>query len=251
MDDKLILLMKFGELENLHKLQKGQVYCKNLKFYSKLEKKNNDTARGDSLEGKYRMTACSIKVYNRETGNLEFSFDNADSSLVFNEVMEMPVFCMTGVSTKYIDLKEKDENTLTADVKFSNILSKMLEEGYWQSALIITNQTEFLNRILNKCSELGIELKKKLIKYTDMDINLVDRYEDIDKDITNIAYWKDNAYSYQYEYRLAMKNCYTEDDFILDIGDITDISKLYNQDELKEFLEANLELVIKSRKEML
>lgn len=163
----------------------------------------------------------------------------------------MPVFCMTGVSTKYIDLKEKDENTLTADVKFSNILSKMLEEDYWQSALLITNKTEFLNRILNKCSELGIELKGKPIKYTNMNINLVDRYEDIDKDITNIAYWKDNAYSYQYEYRLAMKNHYTEDDFILEIGDITDIPKLYNQDELKGFLEADLELVIKARKEIL
>lgn len=42
---------------------------------------------GDSLEGKHRMTACSIKLYDRETGELAFSFDNTDSSLVFNEVI--------------------------------------------------------------------------------------------------------------------------------------------------------------------
>ena len=35
------------------------------------------------------MTDCSIKFYNRETGKLEFSFNNANSSITFDEVMNV------------------------------------------------------------------------------------------------------------------------------------------------------------------
>lgn len=41
------MLMKFGSEENLQKLQAGQLYMKNLKYYVDLEKETEDEAVGD------------------------------------------------------------------------------------------------------------------------------------------------------------------------------------------------------------
>ena len=43
------MLMKFGSEENLKKLQKGQLYMKNLQYYVDLEKATDDEDVGDKL----------------------------------------------------------------------------------------------------------------------------------------------------------------------------------------------------------
>ena len=45
------MLMKFGSEENLQKLQAGQLYMKNLKYYVDLEKETEDEAVGDMYDG--------------------------------------------------------------------------------------------------------------------------------------------------------------------------------------------------------
>lgn len=80
-----------------------------------------------------------------------------------------------------------------------------------------------------------------------MDKNCLDRIQDIDKNLNNIAFWKDESYSYQYEYRIAFENKVVDDNFILDIGDISDISKLYNKKELLEFMNREHTVQIKKK----
>ena len=45
--DGWLMLMKFGTEENLTKLQSGQLYMKNLKYYVDLEKAKDDEDVGD------------------------------------------------------------------------------------------------------------------------------------------------------------------------------------------------------------
>ena len=57
MDKKTIengwsMLMKFGSEENLKRLQKGQLYMKNLQYYVDLEKATDDEDVGDKYDAK-------------------------------------------------------------------------------------------------------------------------------------------------------------------------------------------------------
>ena len=57
------MLMKFGSEENLKKLQAGQLYMKNLKYYVDLEKTTDDEAVGDKYDG--QMVLQDVKISKR------------------------------------------------------------------------------------------------------------------------------------------------------------------------------------------
>lgn len=247
-DDRIILLMKFGELKNLEMLQKGQVYCKNLKWYSDREKETGDKDMGDILEGKYKMTEVTAEFYSYETNELVWKLDNVSSFLSVKNIERMPVFCITALTTNDFEFIDKDEQTAFTDIKLLDILSEMCEKPYWNNAIIITSPRKFIERVLKSCNDNGIGIDGRKVKYTDMNINYVDRTRDIDNDFSNIAFWKDNYFAYQHEYRLAFKGKEVDDNFILNIGDISDISKIYNREELLEFINQEFRLEIRGRK---
>lgn len=246
MVDSVCFLFKFGELENLKKLQEGHIYCKNLKWYSDQEKNTGNKAMGDKLEGKHKMTQCKLKFISNETNEVAFEFNNVSVLLSSDNLEKMPVFCMTGITTKDLEFKEKDENTLVAYVKFSDMISKVYDEAYWNSVLVIENSTQFIERLTKACEDKRILMTRKPVSYTNMDINYTDRMSSIAESSTNIAFWKDNLYSYQHEYRFAFKSEVVDDSFSIDIGDISDISRIYNKKELIEFMSHEYRVEISS-----
>ncbi len=248
-NDRLLILMKFGELKNLEMLQKGQVYCKNLKWYSDREKETGDKDMGDILEGKYKMTQVTAEFYDYETNELIWKLDNVSSLLYSKNIQRMPVFCITTLTTDDFEFIDKDEFTAFTDIKLVDILSEMFDKPYWNNALIITKPRKFLERVLKACNNSGIEVEGRKVKYTDMNINYIDRVIDLDNDFSNIAFWKDNYFAYQHEYRLAFKGKEVDDSFILNIGDISDISKIYNREELIELMNKEFRLEVRDRKE--
>ena len=62
------MLMKFGSEENLKKLQKGQLYMKNLQYYVDLEKTTDDEDVGDKYDGQMVLQDVKITMYDYETG---------------------------------------------------------------------------------------------------------------------------------------------------------------------------------------
>lgn len=248
LEDKICLLIKFGNLDNLKKLQKGQIYCKNLKWYSDQEKKTGDKAMGDKLEGKFKLAECSIKYSNPKIKEWNFEVDNVSVLLSVGNLDRMPVFCMTGITTRDLDLVEKDKDTSVADVRFSDILSKVYNESYWEAALVIEDSTKFIESLMKVCKDKGIKIINKLVTYTNMDINNTDRLKNINEDINNSVFCKDDSYSYQHEYRFAFTNKVVENSFTIDIGDISDISKLYNREELIEFMNSKHQVIIRRKK---
>ncbi|WP_221388066.1 hypothetical protein [Clostridium perfringens] len=247
--NNVVFMIKFGEVENLKKLQKGELYCKNLKFYSDQERKTGDKSMGDIIEGKYRLTQCCIDCYDKETKKLYYRYKDKTVLISVEDIEKMPVFCITGIKVEDLTFKKEDESTVSCNLKFSNILEKMYSESYWNSGLIITNMSAFIDRVIKSCKNEGIEIQRRPVNYTDMDKNCLDRIQDIDKNLNNIAFWKDESYSYQYEYSIAFENKVVDDNFILDIGDISDISKLYNKKELLDFM--NREHTVQIKKEIL
>ena len=56
------MLMKFGSEENLKKLQAGQLYMKNLKYYVDLEKTTDDEDVGDKYDGQMVLQLSLIHI---------------------------------------------------------------------------------------------------------------------------------------------------------------------------------------------
>lgn len=235
MRDQLALIFKLGQYKDIKSLQQGQVYCKNLSYYSRLEESTGDEKRGDILEGKFQLIECEVAMYEHKTDKLVLNLSKCTMKLTQNDADKMPIFCMVGIGFDDLEVKEETEEYSVYEFNPSTLLKEMLSEPYWDSALIIVKQQEFMNRIIKKVKDENLNINMKSVNYTDLKENYTDRIKDISENFKNIAFWKDNKYKNQYESRLAILNKEVEDNFILDIGDISDISILLDSKQLSEY----------------
>lgn len=211
-NDVIYLLIKFGTKENIDKMQKGIIYCKNLEYYHNLYWQQKDRDMGDPYEGRYVG-----KLMNK---NIELIIDNTN---------KMPIFCMYGLKRSDI----RDFSKFIPREKFKD----MVDKNYWQSALIITDQDKFFYRMKRKCVENNIKGLGNIVEYIDVNLNSEERLIKYLNDPSKVAFWKDNYYINQYEYRFVFHEERVDDDFIIDIGDISDISNVYDEKALLDFIE--------------
>ena len=75
------MLMKFGSETNLKKLQAGQLFMKNLKYYVDLEKLTDDEDVGDKYDGQMMLQDVRISMYTVDTNDLIAQFDSPTASM--------------------------------------------------------------------------------------------------------------------------------------------------------------------------
>lgn len=233
----ILILLKFGEYKYMKELQQGKIYCKNLKHYSDLEKRTGDRAMGDKNEGVNIETEGIMYLCNPETGEIIKRYEQLRVETEYCDMKKMPVYCMAAISRE--ELQEIDHDKKQLLFMPREFFSKMNSEEYWEAALMIEDKAQFFNRIKTACDIVGIECRHKYVNYTKMEKNYINREKDIMKDIDNIPFWKDEYYKNQHEYRFVFTNIRVDDNFVLDIGDISDISTLFDKEELKKFFDNN------------
>lgn len=240
--------IKFGKKENLEKLQRGEIYFKNLNYYSSLEESTGNSIIGDRNEGRHVLSEVTVNCYDKSSGKNILYLENANVLMNIEEVSKMPVFCMTVLSTNDMNYQGRKENTESYSFCYNDILKDVSGEDGWSSALVITNINEFLRRVEKACDRKNIKYLYKKIKYTNMGINYIDRFQDIEKCMYNIAFWKDVAYESQKEFRIALIEKEVEDHFILNIGDISDITLLFEGEEYNNLINNEIRMDIVYRK---
>lgn len=225
MEDEIIYMyIKFGNEENLRKLQKGIIYCKSLQYYRDEYCRTGDKDMGDPYEG------CYVGKINDKS--LRVIIDNTN---------KIPVFCMYALKKSEVLIDGKQ--TLNPMKKFG----KMVMNDYWQAALVITDNAKFLNRIKDTCIKLGIGVKATLVEYIDFSKNLESRLQEYYSEPWKVAFWKSAEYKEQMEYRVIFPENRVDDYFTIDIGDISDISVIYNKEELAEFMDDEYDIVVNQK----
>lgn len=126
MDTSILFLIKLGKYENLKKLQQGELYFKNLKHYSELEKTTGDSSMGDSLEGLYRTTQGSLELYDSKTGILISTATNTTCDIKYKTVYKMPVFCMIGIKNTDLPFEKIDDSFIGCNIDLFNIIRTIL-----------------------------------------------------------------------------------------------------------------------------
>lgn len=242
MEDKTVkdgwsMLMKFGSENNLRKLQAGQLYMKNLKYYVDLEKTTDDEDVGDKYDGQMILQDVKISMYTVDTHEFIAQFDAPSASMNLG-YLECPVFCMFMFDYRnHVEENLEGEN-LTVKYQFTEEQLKKMP-NFGDSVLIIKNGDEFVNRVKKGLLEAGYGFSRDHVQY--YAFNNVEHLKQIQSDNSRIAFWKRDKYSYQQEYRFLIHD-FVDDYLSVDIGDISDITQLLRTEEL---LNTYLEITFK------
>lgn len=221
------MLMKFGSEENLKKLQAGQLYMKNLKYYVDLEKTTDDEAVGDKYDGQMVLQDVKISMYTIDTHEFIAQFDASSTSMNLG-YLECPVFCMFMFDYRNHVEEQLNGDTLTVKYQFTEEqLEKMPNFG--DSVLIIKNGDEFVSRVGKGLLDAGYGFTRDHVQYSGF--NNIEHLKQVQKDNSRIAFWKRDKYAYQQEYRFLVHD-FVDDSLSVNIGDISDITDLLKIDEL-------------------
>ena len=118
---------------------------------------------------------------------------------------------------------------INPDVKFFQFTDEQKQEisNFGYTALLITDRDEFFRRIFIATEKAKLKGFHGFVKYCNERVDSVNLLASLINGMENIAFWKRDKYRYQQEYRfLIQMEDTTQDHFEINIGNISDISKV-------------------------
>ena len=204
---------KIGEREYIEQLQRdGIVYCNTLKYFTKVE---DGQIRGDSHEN-----AFDFKTYDKP--RLQIKPAN-DPNAVFKDVNVTWAQMVTRNPEPYgnlyclycVDMTNAgSEGQISVDEK---------NKEFGSHVLVLLNSEMFEEKLYN-------ELKNRNLEYHFGHVNYLDLKKHSGR---KTLFQKDIKYSFQNEFRIFIENP-TQDTLILKLGDLSDISVIYEFDVFKQ-----------------
>ena len=202
--------------------RRGNLYCNRLRYF---KKKGVDDYEGDILMWPDQV-ALSLGGQPLPILTRDDFLDPVRMSL--DRVGNLHVFCMHG-------LYSNGNPTTTEELKEQLEISERCMEDFGEHAVIIKNGEKFFRRVNEAVRRNNYRSRHGLVKY----------YQNIhpalESDLDG-AFYKREKYIYQREYRIAISTgtigC---DPFVLDIGDLTDITEYVRTEDI------NKELQIRSK----
>lgn len=215
------MLMKFGKEEYMKSFQKGEIYMNNLDYYINLEKESNDEYIGDKFEASLVLKNINFKLY--EVGSDKLIAQGIGKNSETNFISKKyPIICLFCLDSSNITDNNffPNKNLLQVSYKFHDEQIEQLKK-FGDSVVIITDPKAFIDKI--KEATHDIEVIDKKIKYYKE--NQKDYIEDVINEKKMVAFWKQEKYKRQNEYRIMICR-ETDEPLRLNIGDINNITKL-------------------------
>jgi hypothetical protein len=217
---KGIPLVKFQTEERIRQLQSGKMHMKSLKWYR--EYAQSSASIGDDYEGMFHINKATIYVTPLESSE-SATIEDINNGLMMTKHMNDFVFCMFGIKPNADNFQFTDEQK-----------REMLSFG--DTALLITDFEQFCKRIQDALRSAAVplaDIHHGFVLYYDENVDSVNLLCSLISGMHNIAFQKRNRYAYQQEYRfLIPSDGRSEDFFELQIGDISDISKVYKSSQI-------------------
>lgn len=207
-------LIKFQSKNIIEKTQKGLIHAKTLEYYRNQERDKGDQRVGDEFEAMLHINEG--KYINKKTGEISDLRDVLIPSSNSNDY----AYCMFSCDRSRMPFSFTDEQK-----------SEILKMG--DTALIITDYAEFRHRVEKKAKEEGYDTHFGYVQYYDETKDNVNLFASTLLGVWTLAFWKRRKYSYQQEARFIFSPFKEGTDHLdLDIGDISDISKIVDSRSL-------------------
>ena len=219
---KYIVFLKFGEKENLEKLQAGEVYMKEIKYYRNLEASSGKAGRGDRLDS--CMVQRDVPIWING-----IKMPNVDLFVETNTIDEKtPVFCCSCL---------KEQDFLFDPVKREYIVDKKvfhiekLKEDFGEFVLVISCPKIFLERIKETCETSNIDIRYQEVKYVDYEEKGNQWKKEYTNDLSHFFIKDKKRFEEQKEFRLLLANVFTDegkDHYSITVpGGFKDISRIF------------------------
>lgn len=217
-----LLICKIQKMHYLKDIQNGHIYMKNIKYHKKQGKIFPDTHLGDTNEGLVFEGATLVNV----SRGMVFSGPMGGTVSLFDE---NPIFCAMQVKFK----NETDDQFIsTLDPRMYKDFLHDSDEKY---GIIYINATEFIERCKKILGAMKVSWMYDEIEYTNDNV-----FPEI---IVNrpwrAIFRKNEEYSYQNEVRLWI-NIDVKDNYVLELGDLTDISSIFPIDPMEKIPELTI-----------
>lgn len=238
MEDKLLMLFKFGEKSNLEKLQKGNLYFKSAEYYNEYEKQSGNTSIGDRYDSQEVIYNAEYRLINSTTNKKVYSGIAPVIAIKNTQLLKCALFCCSYISVKDLSKVSECENSTIFECDCSKFFKDFFNKEYWDHCLIIPSHN-LITQLNETCSNKSIHWKRNKVKYYDPEKPPIERENDIIKDFRNMTYWKVNNYNNQREYRFILTNKFIDnkdDSYILDIGDMTQYTQIIKTNELENLI---------------
>lgn len=208
-------LIKIKSKEIIEKTINGSFYMNSLAYYRKLYEDKNDEVVGDPYEG--MLFIHEADMYIPEKNVYEQIRDSAIKTVYVNNY----VYCLFGLNPnihKSFCFTEEQKEHLTE---------------FDDTAMIITDPYEYFNRIKKAAVANNYDIHGDFVIYYDEKIDDCNRFlSATGQSGKEIVFYKRNRYSYQNEYRFTINNKSGVDHIELDIGNISDITRVISTKEL-------------------
>ncbi|MGG0176445.1 hypothetical protein [Gottfriedia acidiceleris] len=227
--EDIISFFKFTK--HIDSLVQGNLYMNNLKCYIDMEKESGVKGVGDLLEASQVYSNVDIRMYNNETGELALSGMRGNINFRVDGIEKTPVYCLFALTSDKLKIVEETEDSYITKMDFSaDEIDKMVNE--FGESVVLINAKQFIERVMNVFDEKGYGYKLDLVKYDDYSVNSSKRIESYMKNNNEIFFWKDKFFENQNEYRVVITNLETDEPITVNIGDISDITEVYNAREV-------------------
>ena len=226
----VFFLIKFFDNEDHGRdFVSGMIYANTLATFKRLEGVD-DSGRGDRNEG-------TIAWLQPGQGRLEINgMDITDdlagpTQLQKNWLNHLRIFCLHGVHSGSLDIANVSNENIEELRKQFTIPDECRALG--KHAVVVNDVPEFINRMEAAAQGKGCRIARGLVRYYDPE-----SFHGGFRDVESIFH-KQDRHSYQREFRFVIDTGLVSDDpRILEIGDISDITRWFDFAELngKEFL---------------
>lgn len=199
-------LIKFQDKDKIAEIQNGKIYMKTLKWYREHENASGNTIVGDEFEALWPVQEADI-IFPELNEIVRLKNDALKTT--FSDDF---VFCMFSMyaNKSFFEYSEEQKNELTS---------------FGDTALLITDRNEFIKRMYAAAKRENIKMYSGFVNYYSAEHNNCDMICSLMEGMQNVAFWKRKKYCLQQEFRFLLHSVNTnEDHYVLDIGNIRDIS---------------------------
>ncbi|OHY76649.1 hypothetical protein [Priestia aryabhattai] len=267
--DGIVLLLKFSPY--IDSLIGGNLYMNNLKYYINREIETGDRGLGDKLEASLSMSGLNFGVEKTEqvpsegtdanytirfkgntdldtkletslyvsaTKGLPLEGSGATLRFSFDSDEKRPVFCLFSVTIDNLTIVDENEKFYIAELDYTSEEKEKMIREFGDELLAIEHVGHFCERVEKAFLEKGYDLIHREVRYDDFSINTIERLESwLEPENNDFFFWKDKYFENQNEYRFVISNVETNEPIIVNIGDISDISRKCNA---REFFFSNV-----------
>lgn len=262
--NEIILFVKFGEEQYIKKLLNGTLHFSNANCFCRMERENGQKGQGDAFEAVFQLKIKAGYFIDNSTLKKR-NYSEERINVVFPNVLNTPVFCITGIKRGDCTISESGEKRI---LKIDEEIKKTIKSHFPKadSAGVFFQPIDFINSF----KQLGMfvhddihyynfnidGILENMIKYVSqcpgkingrtsylmkmdckMDNNEQNTMYITTQNMHRILFCKDNYFSKEKEYRIILpqKSILKPKDYYIGWG--SQKRQIYKMDEFFEGIE--------------